>query len=48
MVWQSLPHIWRYRKTYSIEVTDFIFQNKSPAKGLHVFDDGTTVPKMMG
>jgi hypothetical protein len=30
-----------YRKTYSIEVTDFNFQDKSPAEGLPVFDDGS-------
>jgi hypothetical protein len=47
-VWQSLLHLWCYRKTYSIEVTVVIFQNKSPEKGLPVFEDGTIVPKMMG
>jgi hypothetical protein len=33
---------------YSNEVTDVIFQNKSPARGLYVFDDGTIIPKTMG
>jgi hypothetical protein len=38
----------RYRKTYLNEVTDVNFQDKSPAEGLPVFDDGTILPKTMG
>jgi glutaredoxin len=33
---QSLQNILRYRKTYSLEVTDVNFEDKSPAEGLPV------------
>ena len=45
---QSLQNIPRYRKTYPNEVPDVKFQDKSPAEGLPVFDNGTILPKLMG
>jgi hypothetical protein len=48
-VLQHLQYIWHYRKTLSLnEVADVNFQDKYPAKGLHVFDNGLILPKTMG
>jgi hypothetical protein len=33
---------------YHIEVTYVIFQDNNPAKGLHVFEDGMSLPKTKG
>jgi hypothetical protein len=47
-VLQYLPYIQHYRTTPPNEVTYVNFQDKNPAKGLHNFDSGSILPKMMG
>jgi hypothetical protein len=45
---QSLHHIISYRRTPLNEVGNGNFQDSNPAKGLHVFDNGTILSKTMG
>jgi hypothetical protein len=35
----------RYRKTYLNEVTDVNIKDENATKGLHVFDNGSILPK---